>query len=109
MEKGCCVDASKHGRQIMELLRLHLSDRQRDHPLKGKIYEFRKRNKWTLKDLSRLSGIPFNTVWRMEQGYGTALRNAYKLADAFQLTIYELWNIPPSGAAIGPDGKNVYS
>lgn len=109
MEKGFRVDANKHGCQIMELLRLHLSDRQRDHPLKSKIYDFRKRNKWTLKELSRLSGVPFNTVWRMERGHGTTLRTAYKVASAFQLTIYEMWSIPPSGDAPDTHWKDVSS
>lgn len=34
----------------------------------------------------------------MERGYGVSLRNAYKVAGAFQLTIYELWSIPSTGS-----------
>jgi DNA-binding XRE family transcriptional regulator len=30
----------------------------------------------------------------MERGDGTGLRNAYKVANAFGLTIYDLWDIP---------------
>ena len=61
-------------------------------------------NNWSLKKLSELSGIPVNTVWRMEREYGVTLRNAYKIAGTFQLTIYELWSIPSSGA-VGPKLK----
>lgn len=72
-------------------------DQQKGQPLENKIYVFRKQKNWTLKQLSELSGVPFNTVWRIENGYGTGLKNAYKIASVFQTTIYELWDIPPSG------------
>ncbi len=87
----------------MDLLALHAVGQKRDPPLKCKIYDLRKQNKWSLKDLSQLSGIPLNTVWRMERGYGATLRNAFKIANVFGATIYDLWSIPPSGAGIGPN------
>jgi transcriptional regulator with XRE-family HTH domain len=62
--------------------------------LKSRIYDVRKQNNLSLKGLSILSGIPVNTLWRMESGYGVTLRNAFKVAKAFQLTIYEVWDIP---------------
>lgn len=80
-------------------------DQQRRQPLKSKIHVYRKQKKWTLKKLSELSGIRFNTVWRIENGYSTALKNAYKIANVLQTTIYELWDIPPSGEIPGASGK----
>ena len=80
---------------------------ERNYPVKCKIYDCRKAYKWTLKELA-LVGVPFSTLWRLERNQGTTLSNAYKVASAFQLTIYELWNIPQSGAATGLDRKNLY-
>lgn len=94
---------------ILEHLRRHLSERHTEHPLRSKIYELRKERKWTLKHLSALSGVPYNTIWRMERGSGTAVTNAYKVAGAFQLTVYELWSIPPSGAIPVPNEADVSS
>jgi transcriptional regulator with XRE-family HTH domain len=93
----------------MELLALYVAGQQKDHPLKCKIYDLRKQNKWSLKDLAQLSGIPLNTVWRMERGYGATLRNAYRIANVFGVTIYDLWSIPPSGAALGPNKEPAIS
>jgi transcriptional regulator with XRE-family HTH domain len=87
----------------MELLAFLVAGQQRDQPLKCKIYDLRKQNKWSLKQLAQLSGIPLNTVWRMERGYGATLRNAYRIANVLGVTIYDLWSIPPSGAALGPN------
>jgi len=61
--------------------------------LKNRISELRKQRSWSLQRLSLESGIPVNTLWRMERGYGIALRNAFKVADAFGLTVYEVWDI----------------
>jgi len=83
----------------------HSFDQQKGKPLKNKIHVFRKQKNWTLKKLSELSGVRFNTVWRIENGYGTALKNAYKIARVFQTTIYELWDIPPSGAVSAQSDK----
>lgn len=35
----------------------------------------------------------------MERGYGVTLRNAFKIARAFAVTLYELWNVAPPGSA----------
>jgi transcriptional regulator with XRE-family HTH domain len=94
---------------ILEHLRRHLSERHTEHPLRSKIYELRKERKWTLKHLSALSGVPYNTIWRMERGSGTAVTNAYKVAGAFHLTVYELWSIPPSDAIPVPNEADVSS
>ena len=66
-------------------------------PLNNKIHQLRKERRWTLTHLASLSGVPYNTIWRMERGSGTAVTQAYKVAAAFQLTVYDLWSIPPSG------------
>lgn len=58
----------------------------------SRISQFRTRNGWSLKELSERSGVPQNTLWRMERGYGSTLRNAFKVAEALELTIYELWS-----------------
>jgi transcriptional regulator with XRE-family HTH domain len=70
-----------------------------DHLLQSNIYEFRKRSRWTLSHLSHLSGIPVNTVWRMERGYGVTLRNAFRIAGAFGVTVYDLWNFASGSSA----------
>jgi transcriptional regulator with XRE-family HTH domain len=69
--------------------------------LQSKIYEFRKRKHWTLMKLSRLSRIPLNTVLRMEKGYGVTLKNAYRIAQLFGVTVYDLWSIAPAGTPVG--------
>ena len=74
-----------------------MTRQQRHQLLTNKIYVYRKEKKWTLKKLAALSGVRFNTVWRIENGYSTALRNAYRIANVFQASIYDLWDIPPSG------------
>jgi transcriptional regulator with XRE-family HTH domain len=99
MDSGFYTDEEQRRRLVMELLRIHLSSRQREHPLKSKIYDCRMQNNWSLKKLAAMAGVPLNTVWRMERGYGVTLRNAFKVANAFQLTVYELWDIPSSGSA----------
>jgi transcriptional regulator with XRE-family HTH domain len=87
----------------------NVCERHAEHPLKSKIHELRKEKKWTLKHLSALSGVPYNTIWRMERGSGTSVTNAYKIAAAFQVTVYELWSIPPSGTIPVPNEVDVSS
>ena len=41
----------------------------------------------------------------MEKGYGTALKNAYKIANVFKTTIYEMWEITAIGVAPEGHGK----
>jgi transcriptional regulator with XRE-family HTH domain len=77
--------------------------------LRSNIYELRKQKKWSLKHLSALSGVPYNTILRMERGSGTVVTNAYKVAAAFQLTVYDLWSIPPSATSPVPNGSDVSS
>lgn len=64
--------------------------------MQSKIYEFRKGMRWSLERVSELAGIPVNTVWRMERGYGVTLRNAFRMAGLFGVTIYDLWNFAPA-------------
>jgi transcriptional regulator with XRE-family HTH domain len=94
---------------ILEHLRRHLSEQHTERPLRSKIYDLRKERKWTLKKLSALSGVPYNTIWRMEGGSGTAVTNAYKVAAAFQLTVYELWPIPPNSTIPASNAADVSS
>jgi transcriptional regulator with XRE-family HTH domain len=95
------IDAQKIRRRFMELLWLHLSARKIDHPLTNKIRNVRKQKTWTLKKLSEVSGVPYNSIWRMERGDVPGLIFAYRVADALRTTVYELWGIPPSGHAMG--------
>lgn len=64
--------------------------------LNNGIRELRKKNRWTLKKLAQMCGVPYNTVWRMERGLGGRLDKAYKVAAAFQVTIYELYPLLPN-------------
>ena len=82
-----------------------MTHQQRCQLLTNKIHTYRKEKNWTLKKLAELSGVRFNTVWRIENGYSTALKNAYRIANVFQTTIYDLWDIPPSGDPVA-SGKN---
>jgi len=45
----------------------------------------------------------------MERGSGTSVTNAYKVAAAFQVTVYELWSFPPSGTIPVPNEADVSS
>lgn len=47
-----------------------------------------------MKTLANVAGIPLNTAWRLERGRAPVLANAVKVANAFGLTVYEVWNIP---------------
>ncbi len=109
METGFPVHTDCSSNDILERLRQHLSERHAEHPLRSKIHELRKEKKWSLKHLSALSGVPYNTIWRMERVSGTSVTNAYKVAAAFQLTVYELWSIPPSGTIPVPNEADVSS
>jgi DNA-binding XRE family transcriptional regulator len=96
-------------KDICERLRQYLSEPHVEHPLKNKIHQLRKERRWTLTHLASLSGIPYNTIWRMEKGSGTAVTQAYKVAAAFQLTVYDVWSIPPSGTIPLTDEVDVFS
>lgn len=65
------------------------------HPFTGnKIRILREQRNWTLKRLAETAGVPLNTAWRLEKGRGPVLANAVKVANAFGLTVYAVWNIP---------------
>lgn len=73
---------------------LKVSDEHR-YPFAGnKIHTLRAQRNWTLKKLAQLAGLPLNTAWRLEHGMSPVLMNAIKVAGAFGLTVYEVWNIP---------------
>lgn len=36
----------------------------------------------------------------MERGYGVTLRNAFRVAKVFRVTVYDLWNFVPARAAV---------
>jgi transcriptional regulator with XRE-family HTH domain len=54
----------------------------------------REQRKWTLRRLAEIAGVPLNTAWRLENGRGTILLNAMKIAGAFDSTVYGVWDIP---------------
>lgn len=75
--------------------RRRLSADETRFPLAGnKIRILRQQRSWTLKKLAEMAGVPLNTAWRLEKGRGPVLSNAVKIAGAFGLTVYEVWNIP---------------
>jgi transcriptional regulator with XRE-family HTH domain len=63
----------------------------------NRIRALRKQKNWTVKRLAEISGVPYKPVWRIDRGDNPKLQNAYKVASAFQLTVYELWGIAPTG------------
>lgn len=66
--------------------------------MRNRIRQLRHERKWSLRRLSELSGVPANTICRMESGIGATLRNALRIAAAFQLSVYEVWGTAaPSG------------
>jgi len=67
-----------------------------DSSVRNRIRQLRREHQWTLRRLSQLSGVPLNTICRMESGGGATLRNALRIADAFQLSVYEVWETPSS-------------
>jgi transcriptional regulator with XRE-family HTH domain len=97
------------GSQFTRCVAFLLPAGESEHLLQSNIYEFRKRSKWTLRHLSQLSGIPVNTVWRMERGYGVTLRNAFRIAGAFGVTVYDLWNFTLGGSAAARRSKDFVS
>lgn len=78
------------GREAVALL----SEDTRRPFAENKIRILREQRNWTLKKLAETAGVPLNTAWRLEKGRGPVLRNAVKVANAFGLTVYEVWNIP---------------
>lgn len=83
--------------------------RQRDERLKNNIRERRKQNRWTLAQLGEMTGISLKTVWRMERMHGGRIDDAYKVAAAFQVTVYELYSIRPIANIPIATGAEVYS
>jgi transcriptional regulator with XRE-family HTH domain len=68
--------------------------------LTNRIRYLRREREWTLRKLSEISGISMNALWRMEKGGLPMLPRAFQIAKAFQLTIYDLWDVPaPVGCA----------
>ena len=74
-------------------------DWQTLYRLDCQVGSFRKARNWTLHELEAISGVPYNSIWRMERGDIPKLTQAYKLACAFDTTVYTLWNIPLSKRA----------
>jgi transcriptional regulator with XRE-family HTH domain len=103
------VHAEFSNNDICEPLRQYLSEPLVEYPLKNKIHQLRKERRWTLTHLASLSGVPYNTIWRMERGSGTAVTQAYKVAAAFEVTVYDLWSIPPSGTIPLANEVDVFS
>jgi DNA-binding XRE family transcriptional regulator len=55
------------------------------------VRELRLKQRWLLRDLSRLSGVSKTTLARIEDGHAPSLRNAAQIAAAFGVSIYQLW------------------
>jgi transcriptional regulator with XRE-family HTH domain len=66
----------------------------------SQVRSFRKQRKWTLKKLSKMSGVSISSIWHMEAGNSPKLANAYKVARALEATVYKLWNVPLGGQAL---------
>jgi len=92
-------DSAPHPTIAMQL-RLSKPEQPKVHRLVSQVRFVRKQRKWTLKKLSKMSGVPHGSIWRMEKGDVPKLINAYKVARALQATVYKLWNIPLSGQAL---------
>lgn len=92
-------DSTPHPRRAMQL-RLSAPDQPQVFRLVSQVRGFRKQRKWTLKKLSKMSGVPYASIWRMEKGDVPKLINAYKVARALQATVYKLWNVPLSGQTL---------
>lgn len=87
--------ASEHGKSGLGKEAVYPLSEDARHPLAGnKIRTLREQRNWTLKKLAETAGVPLNTAWRLEKGRGPTLSNAVKVAGAFGLTVYEVWNIP---------------
>ena len=71
-----------------------------DSSVRNAIRVLRRERGWTLRRLSQLSGVTLNTICRMENGGGTTLQNALRVAASFELSVYEVWEIQDS------DSKN---
>jgi len=87
-------DESPHLLTAELLFSSHSAPRTRVSLLTNNILELRKQKNWSLEQLSKSSGVPLNAVWRMERGYGSSLTNAFRIAKAFQATVYDVWVIP---------------
>lgn len=68
--------------------------------MRNRVRQLRYRHNWSLRELSQASGVAPNTIWRMEKGSDTTLRNALKIASALRLTVQQIWDAPAPGARI---------
>jgi DNA-binding XRE family transcriptional regulator len=57
------------------------------------VRELRLKQRWLLRDLSRISGVSKTTLARIEDGHVPSLRNAAQIAAAFGVSIYQLWEL----------------
>jgi len=71
-----------------------------DRFLINRIPSLRKKKSWTIRRLATVSGLTYNVVMRMNQGGRPKLKDAYRVACAFDLTVYELCGIPATGHAL---------
>jgi transcriptional regulator with XRE-family HTH domain len=85
-------------------LRLSAPDQPKVYRPVSQVRSFRKQRKWTLKKLSKMSGVSISSIWHMEAGNSPKLANAYKVARALEATVYKLWNVPLGGQAL-PSAK----
>jgi transcriptional regulator with XRE-family HTH domain len=69
--------------------------------VRNKLRQLRRQRNWTFRELSEASGVPLNTIWRMEAGGGATLRNALRVASAFHLSVHQIWDISTATRATG--------
>lgn len=63
--------------------------------LSNKIKEYRLKHKWTQRELSRESGVPFKTLIKIEHNTSKepTIQTVYKIARAFNIPIEQLIEI----------------
>lgn len=59
-----------------------------------KIKSLRKRNKYSQSDLSGKSDLDKTAIQRIERGHNSTLKTLHKLANAFDISISELCDMP---------------
>lgn len=96
--------AREHYRKSWKWLAFHISDRKHEYSLINRIPFLREQRNWTARKLATLSGLSYNIVWRMNQGGRPKLKDAYRVARAFELTVYEVWGMPTTGHPVSTTG-----
>lgn len=54
----------------------------------------REKKKLSLEAFAKKSGVPKNTIYRIESGQAPSLVSAARIAAAHQLSVYQIWKPP---------------